>query len=101
MKPTDQPPDLMAAFAASLRPVQRWHYISFCDASLPTGSQFLGAAYVRGETVEAAITRSHLLGINPGGEAKVWGPFPTSHLDEAGVSVEQRERLLSRAEVEG
>ncbi len=43
-------------------------WLSFCDASRPTGSQFLGAVLVDGADMIDAIRASHALGINPGGE---------------------------------
>lgn len=77
-----------------------WFYMSFCDADLPEGQQFLGGIYVRGASLEEALTRSHLLSINPGGEVECVGPFPEGMLDEDGVPEGDRERLLTRAEVE-
>ena len=76
-----------------------WFYMSFADASLPEGQQFLGGIYVRGATLPEALTRSHLLGINPGGEVKTIGPLPSQVMDE-NVPEADRERLLSREEVE-
>jgi hypothetical protein len=77
-----------------------WFYMSFCDANLPEGQQFLGGVYVRGVTPEEALTRSHLLGINPGGEVECVGPLPEWMLDQNGVPEADRERLLTRGEVE-
>lgn len=105
-----------------------WFYFSFCDASLPKGEQFLGGCYVqvpedfprelietqirarRGPAGEApdehsillaaALNRSHALGINPGGEVKTIGPIPDDLMDEQ-VLESDRERLLTRAELEG
>jgi hypothetical protein len=76
-----------------------WFYVSFADPDLPIGQQFLGAIYVRGYTLEGAITRAHLLGINPGGEAQAYGPFDVLTLAEH-VPEGDRERLLTREETE-
>lgn len=42
-------------------------WLSFADADLPEGSQFLGVAIVRAATMAHAIQTSHRLGCNPGG----------------------------------
>jgi hypothetical protein len=78
---------------------ESWFYMSFCDAGRAEGKQFLGGAYIRGKTIAEALTRSHMLGVNPGGEVAFQGPLPG---DAFAVKVppEQRERLLTRAEVE-
>jgi hypothetical protein len=76
-----------------------WFYLSFADAALPEGEQFLGGVYVRGRTLEAAITRSHLLGINPGGGIKSMGPVSQEAIEQ-NVPEGDRERLLTREEVE-
>jgi len=81
------------------QPDEPWFYLSFCDADLPKGQQFLGGAYVQGVNAGAAVGRSHKLGINPGGEVKILGPLPAEQMDE-NVPVADRERLLTRAEVE-
>lgn len=75
-----------------------WFYLSFADPRKPTGEQFLGAAYVRASTANAAFLRSHYLQINPGGEIKLGGPIPDERIDER-VSETDRERLLSRDEL--
>lgn len=43
-------------------------WLSFCDASRPEGSQFLGAAIVSGPDIAFACMNAHALGCNPGGE---------------------------------
>lgn len=43
-------------------------WMSFCDPTLPTGEQFLGATIVEAEDSKAALRKSWRLGINPGGE---------------------------------
>ena len=48
-----------------------WWWMSFADPDLPEGSRFLGVAIVQVPHVAAALTRSHRLGINPGGEVQL------------------------------
>jgi hypothetical protein len=79
-----------------------WFYMSFADPKLPKGTQFLGGCYVQAGSLSDAVTRSHILGINPGGEIKIWelpGPM-IDELDEH-VPEQDRHRLLSRTEIEG
>lgn len=56
----------MSDQASELLPL--W-WLSFCDASKPSGSQFLGLVLVRGVDMVQALKVAHILGINPGGEA--------------------------------
>jgi hypothetical protein len=88
-------------FERQLQEAERsaWWYFSFADGSLPEGEQFLGGAYVNADTAAAAITRSRLIGVNPGGEAQIHGPISAEHMD-ANVQAPDRERLLSRSELE-
>lgn len=72
-------------------------WLSFADASLPTGSQFLGACIVAAETPVAAIKIAHSLGINPGGEV-VWVAIPPDRAPL--VEAHWRERLLTRRETD-
>jgi len=69
-------------------------WLSFCDTGSPQGDQFLGAVIVQAPTLPAAVTRSHVLGVNPGGQVAVLGPMP------ARIGPEWRDRLLSKAEAE-
>lgn len=78
-------------------PESDWFYMSFVD---PEPDEFLGGIYVKGNTLGEALTRSHLLGINPGGEAHTIGPITHARIVQH-VPEEQRERLLSKAEIEG
>jgi hypothetical protein len=77
-------------------PPDSFWWLSFCDPDLPEGTQFLGACMVQANSIPAAITTAHLLGINPGGEVAVAGP----------ITPEQRppghpiNRLMSREEIE-
>ncbi len=43
-------------------------WLSFCDATKPAGSQFLGLVLVRGVDMVQAVKVAHVLGINPGGQ---------------------------------
>ena len=43
-------------------------WLSFCDAGLPKGQQFLGACLVEGDDLVEATIKARELGINPGGE---------------------------------
>jgi hypothetical protein len=70
-----------------------WWAISFADPGRPEGEQFLGLVVVPGPSFESAILRSHIMGVNPGGEAAgiaiLDGRLPTESW---------RNRLLSKAE---
>ena len=77
--------------------VVTYFWLSFADPERPEGSQFLGAALVKEQVLEDAMTRSHVLGINPGGEVKALGPIPVEHLP-ANAPLDQ---LLSRSDMEG
>lgn len=102
-----------------------WFFISFCDTERPKGTRFTGGCYVQvpadpllwqgveltitecsGATptleqmlVGMAVARAHQLGINPGGEGVLAGPFTQQDIDE-NVPEKDRERLLSREEIE-
>lgn len=68
-------------------------WLSFADASRPEGRKFLGAAIIQAPTFAAAITRSHVIGVNPGGEVASMGPIPAGH-----IAAEWRDRLLTKDE---
>jgi hypothetical protein len=76
--------------------------LSFCDPDLappreqqrPGGPSYLGGAVVQAHTAGGAITRSHRLGINPGGEVAAAGPLPARY-----IAPEWRDRLLTADEV--
>jgi hypothetical protein len=70
-------------------------WLSFADTDLPAGSQFLGVVIVQAPTFAAAITRSHYLEINPGGQVAGSGGIPPRY-----VAPEWRDRLLTRTEAE-
>lgn len=70
-------------------------WLSFCDPDRPEGSQFLGVAIVQAPVFDAAVTRSHAIGVNPGGQVATCGP-----IDPEVISPEWRNRLLTRDEAE-
>ena len=70
-------------------------WLSFADPDLPEGSQFLGVVILQAPTFPAAVTRSHVTGVNPGGEVAPMGPIPPGY-----IAPEWRGRLLTRAEAE-
>jgi hypothetical protein len=76
--------------------MQLW-WLSFADAILPVGNQFLGAAMVRASNMIEAVQVAHLLGINPGGEVVGVECDPSA---AALVPAKYVERLLSRDEIE-
>lgn len=78
-------------------PGQSWMWASFCDDSLPEGSQFLGVVIAPGHPLFPAmfITSLWSRGLNPGGEC-AFEEIPLEHLPPP----EFRMRLLNRAEAE-
>jgi hypothetical protein len=85
----------MVLEADPLAPERLW-YMSFCDGDRPKGEQFLGSLYIRGKSFCGAVSKSHLLGLNPGGEIL----FVEVPLDVASrVPEEWIGRLLSREEL--
>lgn len=70
-------------------------WLSFADPNLPAGTQFLGVVITQAATIEDAITGTHLLGINPGGQIGIMGPVPADL-----IAPEWRDRLLTKAEAE-
>lgn len=45
-----------------------YYWLSFCDADLPDGEQFLGGCLIDAEDVADALKKAHRRGCNPGGE---------------------------------
>jgi hypothetical protein len=78
-------------------------WMSFCDPAKapprrkqrPGGPSFLGVVIVQAPSLEDAITWSHLLGVNPGGQIEIVGPIPAGM-----IGAEWHNRLLNRAEAE-
>ena len=71
-----------------------WWWLSFCDANLPKGTQFLGACIVRAHGMTDAILQSHRLGLNPGGEV-----LTVQARDEFVPAEKYLGRLLSKADI--
>lgn len=46
----------------------KFFYLSFCDPTLPEGQRFIGATMVKATDERDAVSKTHRLGINPGGE---------------------------------
>jgi hypothetical protein len=72
-------------------------WLSFADADLPKGSQFLGATVIEAPDMISAVTRAHALGCNPGGEVvgHAIAPEYSYRIEPWMVG-----RLMSRAECE-
>ena len=80
-------------------PEATWFWLSFCDASKPKGSQFLGACIVGpAHTFLAAVALARAQGCNPGGE--VAGAVIPPEI-EPKIPATHRNRLLTRSEAEG
>lgn len=75
-----------------------WFYMSFADANLPKGEQFLGGCYVEADSFPEALTWTHIEGVNPSGEIQFY-ELPDEAV-EAHVPTGDRFRLLTRAEIE-
>lgn len=73
-------------------------WMSFCDASLPKGSQFLGGLLIEADDFHAALLKSHRLLINPGGEVKA---FEVKVPISESIEGEYANRLLTREECAG
>lgn len=72
-----------------------WWWLSFADPARPRGTQFLGAAIVRGLCLGSALDMARYLRINPGGEVE-------GHEIPASIEMPARftDRLLTREECE-
>jgi hypothetical protein len=96
------PPDAVLGYLEPEPDDPLW-WLSFCDPDKapppelqrPGGPSFLGAVITQAPTLAAAITRSHVLGVNPGGEVKILGPIPPEF-----ITAEWRDRLLSADEID-
>lgn len=73
----------------------RFWYMSFCDAARPKGRQFLGGCFVAAKTLSGALTTSHTLKCNPGGEVQLLELPPGAQLPAKWLV-----RLLSKSELE-
>lgn len=74
---------------------ETYWWLSFADGDLPEGQQFLGVVIASGPTFEEVVTKTHQMGINPGGEIQAV-EIPAGHVPPN----EFHDRLLSRAELE-
>ena len=80
---------------------EKWWWLSFCDPSYPEGSQFLGAILTRACGFTTAITKTHLLGINPGGECKGFElPDDITSGPEFAAHVGLADQLLSKKDID-
>lgn len=68
--------------------------MSFVDPAKPAGERFLGVAIVEAPSIEAALIRSHVLAVNPGGEVAAVA------MRAGAVGPEWQDRLLTREEAE-
>jgi hypothetical protein len=99
---TEQALDALAGLFPPAPDDPLW-WLSFCDPDKappedeqrPGGPSFLGVVITQAPNFAAAITRSHVLGVNPGGEIGARGPIPARF-----IAAEWRDRLLTFAEVE-
>lgn len=71
-------------------------WLSFADASLPKGQQFLGAAIVNAHSFLEAVKVAHILDINPGGEVQGHEVEVPSGKE---IPAQYVERLLNREEI--
>jgi hypothetical protein len=85
-----------------------WWYLSFAEPNVdeggtaPVGEGFRGGLYIEAASLADAVTQSHELGLNPGGEvAGIEIPAEAMADFEENVPPELRLRLLSKNEVEG
>jgi len=84
--------------ARTERPTKIW-WLSFADGNKPKGSQFLGAIIIHANDFIEAITETHMLGINPGGECQGMQVPPEGEL-LVPIGEEWKYRLLSLQECE-
>ncbi len=77
-----------------------WFWLSFADASLPEGTQFLGGAIVQAKDARATIVVAADAGCNPGGGVQIQYVAPNQPLPVYAVLEKWRDRLLNREESE-
>lgn len=98
VKPTDW---TQVAEMVIAGPSESLWWLSFVDPDksappgeqVPGGGGFLGVVICEGDPLADAITRSHLLGVNPGGRVAAKGPLPAWMVEPA-----WRDRLLTKDE---
>lgn len=69
------------------------HWLSFADPKRPEGTQFLGVVIVESPVFIMAVTKTHALGVNPGGECQGF------ELLDYRVPPEMMDRLLNKTEL--
>lgn len=75
-----------------------WWWLSFIDPERPEGTRFLGVCIVQGATGMAAVSRSHDLGVNPGGQVMMV-PVDDEFVDPL-FREQWCDRLLGKSEAE-
>ena len=84
--------------------MRKFWWLSFVD---PEENKFLGGCLVEAEDAKAAVTKSHALGINPGGEIQMvqsdqTGLFPLDTLlQEADIHRLDRQSMDGEMVIEG
>lgn len=74
----------------------RWWWLSFADATRPTGTQCLGVSIVRAMSLQEAVKAAWVMDCNPGGEV-----FGGPALSEDGdPPAEYASRLLTKDEAQ-
>ena len=69
-------------------------WLSFCDGSLPKGSQFLGVFITEADNVMEAAQKAWQLGVNPGGEIQ-----SVDVTNDFSIKPEHMDKLMSKDEV--
>lgn len=68
-------------------------WISFCDIEKPKGQQFIGVVITMSKGIAHAIDKTHMLGINPGGEVMSY------ETDSADIAPEHFDKLLTKGDL--
>lgn len=82
-----------------------YYWLSFCDPDRPKGTQFLGICIVEAADLPTAITKSHVLECNPGGEVLSIEfepdkcPLPIAVVENRFLNRQQMEELFGELEV--
>ena len=74
------------------------YWLSFADANLPEGKQFLGVAIIQADTLEEAIVKSWKMQVNPGGE--VVGHRIYYRPEAREIPFAYQRRLLSKRDID-
>ncbi len=77
-----------------------WFWLSFADANLPEGSQFLGGAIVQAKDARATIVVAADAGCNPGGGVQIQYVARNQPNAVYVVLERWRDRLLTREQSE-